>query len=302
MTIFSTSERGTWKRCRRMWHYSSMNARGLEPVRPREYFTLGRVIHKCLAQWTADPRLDLDWLYMTAMAQEVEAIRVSYRATVGCDISDAELGSTYEAAELGRAMMKAYRDYHGQPLPKGFKLISNEQECHVPVGNGEHFIEGKFDGLVSDDAGTLYVLERKTYSRRPRPIDLEMNAQFKTYVWIANSLDVGYVGGVLYDGMLKRVPGPKTKLADLFHRDTITFNSAQMAVFERELEYDLTQMAGEGQITTTVPWNGCSDCQFQEPCLAWDRGEDAEYMLTTNYKPRARGNGGEEGDNDGDAG
>src|SRR6266487_266172 len=229
--IVTATERMNWKRCRRMWQYSSANGMYLEPVMPRDYFSLGTMIHTALAEWTANPDGDPDTIYCTIAAEVVEGIKFSYMETVGAFMSDEELGDTYDAVELGRAMMQSYVRRWERPLPEGFRLVSNEQKCIIPIPYTDHSFEIKLDALVADPKDRIYIVERKTYSREPRPIDLDMNEQFTSYIWGASQLGIGEVVGLLYDGLLKRKPNPKTPLEKYFYRDTITRNKHQLNEF-----------------------------------------------------------------------
>lgn len=293
----SVTERQTYMRCRRKWDYGSANRRGLvrlgASAPPLE---LGGLIHKTLAQWLIDPDLEsnpafersLGNVFMTFAAARLEELKRQYKQVVGAEISDDELDPLYDSILLGKAMMENYQAYYKQPLSDNMKFAAAEQEVQVPIPGTEHYLRATFDGLIQDERGYLYVLEHKTYGRRPRIENLHTNDQFTGYTWAANQLNVGPVVGVAYDGMWKRATVPKrNEREDLFLRTTIRKPQEELDEWGRHLTEQALEMSDPNiPIYPNRRWEGCSDCGYQTICTAQSRGEPVEDLIKLTYTTR----------------
>jgi len=289
--IITVTETGSFMRCRRRWDYSSRNRQGLEPVINAPALTLGSLMHLVLEKWTLGeiPDDDLDSFYMTAAADKVAEIISDYKRRIGVKPNMDELGDVYEAIEIGRSMVANYKAYYKTPLPKGYKTIQPEQTCLVPIpGTDGGFLEGTLDSLVQNSKGVLFVLERKTYKQRPRKDRLARNHQFLAYYWILRQLFPDRtIGGILYDGMWKKVaPGKKQTLDDLFFRNLFTRAEEEVEEFSANIVDIYNDMANDPKIYPYIPWQGCWDCRFDKLCEAQSLGEDVEYVRETYYKQR----------------
>lgn len=320
--IVTVTERGTFRRCRRMWDYSSRSRQNLEPIMPRPAFALGKLVHQTLAEWmiteqALDREVSPEELYQQFAEQELAHIMQQYRKTVGANISPSEFEQFEEVARLGGAMIHNYKEKYETPLPEGWSLIAPEQKVLLPVPvpvpvsawNVEKFItnpegqllvwveetqtwepcflEAQFDGLIRRDAdGLIFVLEHKTYEQRPREDSLQMNDQFLAYVWAASQLDLGPVVGIAYDGLWKRAQPPRGRtFDDLFCRVIQLRPQHELAEFENNLRMEFLDMANP-QIYPNRPWLGCFDCSFEKLCSAQSRGEDWQYVRAKSFKQR----------------
>jgi len=134
----SVTERQTYKRCRRKWHYSSYNRLSLSPIVNAPALDLGTLIHATLAQWTDEPTLDPVALYTELSLSYFQNIISMYTASVGCKPSEEELMPTAEAISLGSKMIANYQIKWRTPLPPGFTLVQNELSLVQPVPGTEH--------------------------------------------------------------------------------------------------------------------------------------------------------------------
>lgn len=249
MAIFSVTDRGTFRRCRRMWDYSSNARQNLTRIGAgSEPLELGGLIHRALAEWVVHPKEKLQTLFYQETNKRLDEIRQSYLESVGASISEEELAPIYEVVTLGAAMMQNYQEHWGSPIPDNMQFASAEQSVEVPVPGTEHpcpdcfgtglvkklnnnpenhsllvnkcfkcdglgvsfhYLSATLDGMLQDKRGRLYVLEHKTYGNRPKMIDLTMMDQFTGYAWILCKLNIGPVAGVAYDGMWKREVPPR---------------------------------------------------------------------------------------------
>lgn len=134
----STTERQTYKRCRRKWDYTSYNRQSLSPVVNAPALDLGTVIHKVLADWTADPSLDPVAHYKNCVQEYFQSLIDAYKQRIGCAPSVEELKPTMEAMGLGQDMIANYKERWGSALPPGFSLVANELTLIQPVPGTEH--------------------------------------------------------------------------------------------------------------------------------------------------------------------
>lgn len=312
--IVSVTERGSYKRCHQRWDYTSRNRQNLAEIIPPVAFSLGGLVHKALQLWTEKPDTNAVEHFGKAAVLEIEAIKLRYRKFVGSEISDYELNSLTDMFGLGHEMVSNYQDFWKSPLPKGFELVQAEQTIIMPIphtlhscecfgaapncincaGTGKvwHYLEGTLDAIIQDvRSGLLFVLERKTYGKRPREDDLECADQFTAYAWLLEKLNIGQVAGIAYDGLWKRPlikerGGPR-KIEDLFLRTLVTRSPQELQNFERELSLEVQEMA-HPSIYRNYRWDGCWDCKgaIKDLCLAEYRGEDAESIRQTQLIPR----------------
>lgn len=339
----SVTERQTFMRCRRKWDYGSNNRQGLvrlgASAPPLE---LGSLIHKTLAKWLIDPKLESSELYEGKLsevfrlfaAERLDVLQKQYKEVIGAEISDEELAPLLDSVDLGEAMMHNYQQYYKRPLSENMKFASAEQEVQVPIpgatsscpdcintwcqwcagkgvldggipctdcgrrfecktcdstGRIQHYLRATFDGLIQDAQGNLYVLEHKTYGRRPRIESLHTNDQFTGYVWAANQLGIGRVIGVAYDGMWKRPSAPRrNSTEDLFLRTTIRKPDEELEEWGRNLVYQTLEMSNPNTpIYPNRRWEGCNDCGYQAVCTAQSRGEPVDELIRLTYTTRS---------------
>lgn len=296
MFTVSVTERQNFKRCRRMWDYGSFNRRSLTRIVSKKSLSLGTLIHQTLEGWLLDSTADPNNLFIKYSVAELNKIKDKYKNQVGSDISDQELEPFLDGVDLGRSMIANYKQFWGSPLPKGFTLVAPEQKVNVEIAQGL-VIEGKFDGIIANRNGDLYILEHKTYGQRPRIDNLNVNDQFLAYIWIAQRLGIGNVRGIAYDGMWKRAIPPRgSTMQDLFMRTELRRTNAELKEFEKYLFEEIYHMQTVSEIADTNPsvlytnhrWEGCFDCQFVPLCNAQSHDEDMEFVIRNFYTIREK--------------
>lgn len=329
MAIISVTERQVFKRCRRRWNYSSFSRESLSPVVNAPALDLGTLIHATLADWTQDPTLDPNEVYIHHSTALLHDIIETYTVRVGCKPSTSELQKTLEAISLGCSMIENYQQYWHTPLPPGFTLVENEQTLTVPIPNtrhcpcyestsrgsctrecdyckwydsngcscdeecqclSSHYLEATFDGIMADEHGQLFIIERKTFARHPSVDELDRNDQFLAYMWalqqgLANTSTE--VVGVAYDGLWKREKPPAgKKSSDLFLRRILLRNKHELEEFSQLLALEVSDMSNPNiPIYKNVPvLGGCWDCNFKPLCDAQSRNENFQYISSMYHK------------------
>lgn len=257
-------------------------------------------------------------IFLHAAQEEQDRVVRTYRQRNGYNIEEAKLQQISEAIIMGYQMMENYQKFWGAPLPDGFELVQAEQRIKVPVPgtlhtqewiyNAEteqvelvtlpapdyHYLEGRLDGiLLRRVTNMLYVLEHKSYAARPRESVLRSTDQFIAYEYMVRQLGLcdadGHpykVAGVAYDGLWKRAAPPKgSELKDLFTRLLIERPVDEMVEFETMLALELNEMASNPAIYLNRTSDGSCEwgCGMNPLCLAISRGEDADYVRTSQY-------------------
>lgn len=330
------TDRGTFKRCRRRWHYASKSQLGLEPVLKGPALVLGSLVHHVLPDWAAgkDPTKS----YQDHATELLVDISKHYASIVGVSPSQEELEPLVKAMRMAAIMIENYVDYYKTPFQEGFHLLASEQTLLVDVPGTEHCpqyncecrycrepdavdqygfrdchclheshkLEATLDGVLEDDYGSLYVLEHKTYDRRPNDQDLAYNDQFLAYMWaLKKTFPDRAVKGIAYNGLWKRdkIPNGKTR-DDLFMRKLLLRSPDELDEFSLYVAAELNEMASldynihpEKFYKTVPPVGGCWDCGFRNLCNAQSRGEDLTYILV-NYSHRPDYYSQEEGESD----
>lgn len=289
--IFSVTERGMFKRCRRRWDYSSQNRQNLTPVIDAPALSLGLLIHEALAAWLNEPDINLKDLYMDCASKELVKVKERYFKSVGAEISLSEFSILKEAVILGISMCENYQAYYKNPLPDGFKLIAAEQQVLVKVPGTRHRLEARFDAILerlSDKR--LFVFEHKTYNSRPNIKELQQNDQMLAYSWVLAKLNLGSVGGVIYNGLFKRSQPPRgSSTDDLFTREVFLRPPEELNEFELFISSELRDMGSKNVVLyPNRRWEGCWDCGFNTLCSMQSRGEDYEFYKKHNFRQRDR--------------
>lgn len=292
--IFTVTERSLYKRCRRRWNYSSKNRMGLQPIIDAPALTLGLVMHKALEQWSLHPDMDLTEIFGANAMLSLNKIREDYKDAVGVDISAVELADVKQAITIGVFMAQNYQAFYNSPVPEGFKLVAPEQRIVViKIPGTEHSLEGRLDKLIQRESdGAYYVLDHKTYEKRPNFVDLSNNDQFLAYTYVATQA-LGPIQGYMYDGLWKRdKPGKNHTLGDLFHRQLFERPPYELAQFEAQLAAELDEMASmplEGPLLyQNRRWEGCYDCSgFNKLCEAQSKDPiKFDLLLKHSYRRR----------------
>lgn len=322
--MFSVTEVQSFKRCRRAWDYGSFNRQGITPIiQPKPYLDLGTLVHKTLAYWTQKPLNDdgtsvaLRHVFLTLAAQHQKQVVERHTKATGAPPTSEELDPLLDAIALGASMMANYQEYYGEPLPSHLRFCTPEQEILIPIpgtehpcqdcnsspgfrkypcstcgtsGVQQHHLKARLDALAQDTRDNIYVVERKTYDKRPDLHLLEVSDQFIGYMWAAQSLQLGNVVGIAYDGLWKRAQPPqrpkKLTLADLFVRTIITPTQDEIDEYGAELAATVMDMANNPYIYKNRVWQGCWDCSFEQLCRSQSQNDDIDYILRTQYMRR----------------
>ncbi|UKM63136.1 PD-(D/E)XK nuclease superfamily [Weizmannia phage Youna2] len=209
-----TSDRKTFKRCRRKYWLSSRLCRGLQPKKPNNILWLGTGVHHAL-QFYYEGKDTLVGAFTKWADAEIKRIKKEYGAW------DEELEALNQVVADGVQLLEHYNVWAKEvdnfepfkmevmfslPItdPYGRPLIVEHPETgeDVPV-----MYEGRFDGIVKDEMGHYWILEHKTAkSFSDWDTKLPLDEQITSYIWAAEYLFDIPVEGVIYNGLRKKAP------------------------------------------------------------------------------------------------
>lgn len=313
-----TEEESNWLRCRRQWHYSSLNRMALTKIINAPALSLGSLIHATLEQWRLDPSANPVSIYDSLCVIERTEVILTYTEHFGYEPTPEELEPTRDAMHVGHAMIENYREVWKTPLPPAFKLISSEQTIIVPIPGTEHcecnadnverccgkwgsqcqkciahcsrdcvrshYLEGTLDFLVDDIEHDRPAFgDVKTYGKTPNLKELDRKRQFTGYCWLLQQSGIApEMRHCHYDGLNKRVDPIRGKtLADNFIRRTLPRSQHAIDEYGRTLAMTVNEMANpQVNIYPQIPFMGCWDCSFEELCDAETNGEDLQPYLS----------------------
>lgn len=322
----SVTEVQSFKRCRRQWDYGSFNRQGLTPImQPKPYLDLGTLVHKTLAFWKQVPDLGkhtLEGVFLTLAHQHRTSAIDTYIRATGQQPTSEQLEPLMDAIATGSAMMYNYQTYYGTPMPEHLRFCAPEQEIIIPIPGTEHpcpdctnapgrrsfpcnscggtgvayhKLKARLDALTQDTEDNLYVVEHKTYDKRPELALLEATDQFIGYMWTAQQMALEMPGqppvvGIAYDGMWKRATPPsrpkQLTMADLFVRTIITPAQDEVEEYGRELAETVMDMANSPRLYKNRQWQGCWDCSFEHLCRTQSQNGDVDFVLRTMFTQR----------------
>lgn len=319
---YSVTERGTYKRCRRMWDYQSLTHQGLTNRIPTTALQAGTIHHKVMDLWcraiiAGDDSFDAIAAVDTVSAEIVHDIANRYKEEVGMKVNLRELEPTVEAIEFERSMIRNYVNYWHSPIQSEFELIQPEQtivipvceapcsvcdgsgrltspstavDCHACNGYGrvQLELEGTLDAVARYN-NSYYVVERKTYDKRPNLDYLRFFDQGTAYVWMLTQLNIGPVAGIAYDGAWRRhKPSPRNTIDDLFLRTLLLRTEYEIEHYHEQLVNELRDMNATtpDKVYPNRQWQGCYDCGYRRLCDAQTLGEDVEYIRERHYTLR----------------
>lgn len=223
--VMRTSERSNFKRCRRLWDFTSQNRRNLEPTKMNHNLAFGIAIHVGLEHYY-DPE---GWDFPTdvKVAKAISAFvdennrqrDEESKAKGGLD--DERIAEYKEREELGTAMLGGYGKWASER--DDFRPVAVEERFRIPIPteDGSLLIVGgrpvlyqvRVDLLTRDEDGGLWIADHKTAGKQDNLTFLELDTQLSSYVWAATLYYGEQVRGFMYNELFKKAPHPPKVLA-----------------------------------------------------------------------------------------
>lgn len=221
------SDTRSFKACRRLWLFTSHHRMNLERMRPVDYFFFGRGVHYALSrlyEGGEDPSPAFaDWY-----SRELDLVR---QQTGGLFGEEEQMFA--ELLELGIGMLDHYARW-AQEYDKDLTTLGTEVEFELPLltrkgrRSGHYILAGRFDRIVRDSTGTLWVVDFKT-SAKPAFASIERrlqnDEQATAYIYALQRLYPDErIGGAQFVYLKKALPTtPK-----LVHKGTALSQNKQM--------------------------------------------------------------------------
>lgn len=223
MTTIRTSERTTFKKCRRLWDYTSQNRKALEPVRMDNNLAFGIAVHVGLeAYYNPDTWDYLDDRSKTevAVAKFVEEmarqLSEEKKANLG-DVTTERQQEYDDFIELGTGMLRHYGEWAPErDRELGLIPVAVEEAIKVPLGevNGETiYYQARIDMVARHADGSLWLWDHKTAAYLSNDYTyLDLDTQISSYFWVYEQAFGELPKGMMYNELVKKVPAPPKQL------------------------------------------------------------------------------------------
>lgn len=252
--VIRTTDRNNFKKCRRLWHFSSGLRRNLEPVKLNHNLAFGISIHKGLEAyydpegWTFPHEVKVGKM-LAAFKTENERQRVEEMETLG-NMTDERRQEYADREILGVTMLIRYAEHYKDK--DNFTPVYVEQKFQIPVPgpNGGYLVinnrpvvyQVRIDLVLEDNDGRWWVCDHKTAGSLSSIEFLDLDTQMTSYAWAAQMYYGRPIVGILYNELEKVVPHkPKTlKNGSLStdKRQLTTYDLYLEAIYENGLDPD----------------------------------------------------------------
>lgn len=277
MTAVHASQVASYRTCPRMYYYQYVL--GLVPKAESPKLFIGRGVHEGLAAYYACG-FDRGKALAAYDAWANEALKELENA--------AELA---EEVKFGFSLVEAYCDFaaaNDDFVPVTFDGVpAIEQPFSVPVWDPDmnpvpdltH--EGRFDGVVRDRHGRLWLLEHKTASSFPREVVLRLDEQAGLYLLAATQLFREPPVGVIYNVIRKT--NPKRARADVVRRYHV-LRSPKELEFLRLRFYHTCRIMLADELYLPSPGFHCGwKCAYTRLCVCDHEGVDNTPLVEAFY-------------------
>lgn len=223
--VIRSSDRESFKRCRRAWDLSARERQNYEPVKPAQAFDFGRAIRDALAvyyfpgMWEWNRAIVLP-LALEGFLKSMRAQKETYIAQHA--LTDEEEQSWNAHLALGKDMLGRYfrwapavdrfspiqvgSDFEvniPDPLQPGRDLAASESTPILPIR-----YRGQIDLLAVDEYNAYWIIDHRIAGERWEDIDyLLLDDRGVSYCWALENFFLGMkIAGVIYNELRKDVP------------------------------------------------------------------------------------------------
>lgn len=259
-----THDRIAYRSCRRRWHLSSlMEGRlGLEPKRRISALWLGTGVHYGLEKYY-QPGWERGPAPQNTFLEWVEAWKLEHLRELE-EFDNEEATQFLQDVSTGYTILANYVDY--APDIDDFEVLAPEQVFVVPVRDAKGqqlqvngrpvFYKGRWDGIIRDRRGSIWILEHKTAAQAIDERKLWNDDQVGSYIWAAEYAGYEHIAGVLYNVLLKKTPIYPEKVYVGTKREGLSRAAATLSMTTyamylerlREYEYEEADYATELEI------------------------------------------------------
>ena len=264
-----TSDRISFKNCRRQWDLTSVLREGWRPKAVPRPLGFGSAVHKGLEtlyhpdswEWRWDDRAALlTHAAVAAFEASWTAQRKTYLKRTGREqLDELQEQEWKDDRELGRNMIRhycAWSSRHDQRFhPIGVELDFEVQIDTAPDGSPIMY-RGRLDTLMRDlSDGSIWVWDHKTAARfEDSLIFLERDEQVGSYCWAIQEMLGIEVAGVIYNELYKGYPQPPKRLQNERKGAIFSVSKSQDTTYEIYL-----QTLEENNVTYLEPYREILD-------------------------------------------
>ncbi|TXH55542.1 MAG: hypothetical protein E6Q97_08610 [Desulfurellales bacterium] len=253
--IIRTSDRGTFRRCRQLWNFTSKMRMNLEYVPGIEPLNFGIAYHEAMEVYY-DPIL---WDEDTNGALRIPAAEASFMASMNSWKKNQKASNSWndqtaerwdELVKMGLGMMRHYWSW-AKEADKHYRPVKTEIEFEVPIPVPDGMIlprgfqsieghlyymakpvvyQGRIDVIVQDlRTDRLWIMDHKTAAQFGESLaHLDLDPQCGSYAWAASKMLGLDIAGVIYSEHRKKVP----KQPEVLKSGALSKNKAQSTTAE----------------------------------------------------------------------
>lgn len=210
VAVISTSDRASFKSCRRKWNWQSPLRQSLSPMEQKLPLWFGSGMHHALEDYHgkklyASPLEAIDD-YVQATTKHYGEENIPHTATTDTELMKSMLLHYTEGfiKLRGRDPYKTYK-IKGEPqveIPFEFE-IPLPAEFLERAGYTKAIYRGVLDRMVIDEDGYLWIQDYKNIAQFTTPEHLELDMQIGVYLWAASYIYQRPVMGFIYTQFLK---------------------------------------------------------------------------------------------------
>lgn len=317
--VIRHTEVGDFLNCPRRWMFLSHNGLNLEPASVNDKLRIGTIWHKVMEAYY-DPQNE-DYSKQPAeeaLATALQEDKADLEARVGDAIYYEEnINRMAQEEELLRILLEGYVPWsreEADPADKDFEVQSVEKRFVVPLssptgGKTHAYLAVKTDGIVERN-NYLWVLEHKTRGVSTKvsdpeglALDLQLGLQILALQLAVSGHGVdAKVRGAIYNLVRKQKPGPRVK-SPIYGRHPVFRSETEIENLHVSLYNTYKQMRQTTSAVRKYGWEAAQNtrynpqiwggvctwgCPVKNICEAVNRGDDVEYLLTVDLKPRDR--------------
>ncbi len=274
--VVTAADREWFGRCRRAWDLHALGRRALEP---RERVHRPDALTGALLAALAVHYFPGMWAWNRAIVAPL--VREAYSRAGG--------------PPAGTAVLERFQ--HWSPAVDRFTPIRVDVDVEVPVPDptdpGRHLstpdrrvtYRDRIPMVLVDDDERVWLGAHRVVADFAHPDELALDERMLTACWAWEQMELHapvlgvYVTELRLDGELRRTVVPH--------------GTIEKRLAARRLGLAVREMIETGVQTEPFPsWTHCQWCAFRDPCVALNRGEDAEPLLVRAYRRRAAGTAG----------
>jgi len=159
--------------------------------------------------------------------------------------------------------------------------VISEQALATVAGDAVRFRERVLLVVVDDADQSCWLVRHRLAEVWASADELALDEDAAVTAWAWHEMELAMpIAGVIHDEL--RVDGPS------FRRTVVPLSAEQVGDAGRRLGRTAMAMldAVDVRPDPTPDWSHCRACSFRAPCLAMNRGEDAEPLLAAHYRVR----------------